>query len=212
MPQGGGGAARPPAAPAAHSYAIGYDLGASFRADQIGLDVNALVSGVQDGLGGVQPEYSQEALAAAMQQLAQKRIAILQKRNVEFLKQNATQQGVQVTPSGLQYQVLKQGAGASPAATDVVRTHYTGRLIDGSVFDSTQGGPPATFPVNQVIPGWTEALQKMKVGDQWRLFIPAELAYGPDGFGDAIPPHSTLIFDLQLLGIEAQPGPRQPQQ
>jgi FKBP-type peptidyl-prolyl cis-trans isomerase len=120
----------------------------------------------------------------------------------EFLATNKTKQGVVTTETGLQYFVTKSGAGKSPQATDVVRVNYSGMMLDGKVFDSTTGKEPAEFPVNRVIPGWTEALQKMSVGDKWRLYIPSHLAYGPQGPpGGPIPPFAVLIFDIELLGI-----------
>lgn len=120
----------------------------------------------------------------------------------KFLEQNAQQEGVKVTESGLQYLVLKEGTGAKPGPNDVVTVHYTGRLIDGTVFDSSvERGEPATFAVGQVIPGWVEGLQLMSEGAAWRLFIPSNLAYGPHGTGP-IQPNSTLIFDVQLKKVE----------
>ena len=119
-----------------------------------------------------------------------------------FLEENAKQEGVKVTASGLQYLVIKEGTGAKPGKNDAVTVHYTGRLIDGTVFDSSiERGEPATFGVGQVIAGWTEALQLMQEGAAWRLFIPSDLAYGSQGTGP-IRPHSTLIFDVQLLKVE----------
>lgn len=119
----------------------------------------------------------------------------------KFLEENAKQEGVTVTKSGLQYRVVKEGAGKQPGATDQVTVHYTGRLIDGTVFDSSvERGQPATFGVNQVIPGWVEALQMMNEGAEWQLYIPSDLAYGPHGAG-AIGPNSTLIFDVQLIKV-----------
>jgi FKBP-type peptidyl-prolyl cis-trans isomerase len=119
-----------------------------------------------------------------------------------FLAANAKKVGVKTTASGLQYKVIKSGAGPSPKPTDVVKVHYHGTLIDGTIFDSSvQRNTPATFPVNGVIPGWTEALQLMKVGDKWQLVIPAKLAYGEEGPGP-IGPNSVLIFEVELLGIE----------
>jgi FKBP-type peptidyl-prolyl cis-trans isomerase FklB len=119
-----------------------------------------------------------------------------------FLAANAKKDGVTTTASGLQYKVIKSGTGATPTASDQVKVDYTGTLIDGKVFDSSvQRGQPAVFPVGQVIPGWTEALQLMKVGDKWQLFIPAKLAYGDRGAGGAIPPNSALIFEVELLDI-----------
>ncbi len=123
------------------------------------------------------------------------------KAGEDFLAANAKKPGVKVLPSGLQYKVLKSGNGPSPKATDTVKTHYHGTFINGKVFDSSvERGEPVEFPVNGVIKGWTEALQLMKVGDKWQLFIPSDLAYGPDGQGP-IPPNSVLVFDVELLGI-----------
>jgi FKBP-type peptidyl-prolyl cis-trans isomerase len=120
-----------------------------------------------------------------------------------FLAANAKKEGVTTTASGLQYKVIKSGTGASPKATDQVKVHYTGTTIDGNVFDSSvQRGQPAVFPVNAVIPGWVEALQLMKAGDKWQLFIPARLAYGDRSPGAAIPANSVLIFEVELLDIE----------
>ena len=120
-----------------------------------------------------------------------------------FLAANAKQEGVTTTASGLQYKVLKSGTGESPKLTDTVKVHYHGTLIDGTVFDSSvQRGQPISFPVGGVIPGWVEALQLMKVGDKWRLFIPARLAYGDQSPSPAIPPNSVLIFEVELLGID----------
>jgi FKBP-type peptidyl-prolyl cis-trans isomerase FklB len=120
-----------------------------------------------------------------------------------FLAANAKKDGVTTTASGLQYKVIKSGTGASPKATDQVKVHYTGTTIDGHVFDSSvQRGQPAVFPVNAVIPGWVEALQLMKVGDKWQLFIPARLAYGARSPSPAIPPNSVLIFEVELIDIE----------
>ncbi len=121
----------------------------------------------------------------------------------EFLAENAKKDGVKTTASGLQYKVIKSGTGPTPKASDTVKVHYHGTLIDGTVFDSSvQRGEPITFPVTGVIPGWVEALQMMKVGDKWQLFIPAKLAYGEHSPTPAIPPNSVLIFEVELLGIE----------
>jgi FKBP-type peptidyl-prolyl cis-trans isomerase FklB len=126
-----------------------------------------------------------------------------------FLVGNKTKEGVTTRPSGLQYQVLRSGTGASPKATDTVKVHYEGTLLDGKVFDSSiKRNEPAVFPVNGVIAGWTEAMQLMRVGDKWRLFIPSELAYGARGAGDLIGPNAVLIFDVELLDIVAPPPAR----
>ena len=122
-----------------------------------------------------------------------------------FLAENAKRPEVKVTPSGLQYEVIEEGDGPTPTAQDSVTVHYTGKLIDGTVFDSSvERGAPATFGVSQVIPGWVEALQMMKTGSKWRLFIPSQLAYGPNGAGPVIGPDSTLIFDVELIKIEGK--------
>jgi FKBP-type peptidyl-prolyl cis-trans isomerase len=148
-----------------------------------------------------------------LQKLQEKRERELSEKNAkegkEFLAKNAKQKGVRITKSGLQYKVLKEGpkGGKSPKATDTVVTHYTGRLLDGTVFDSSMDrGHPASFPVGQVIKGWTEALQLMKPGDKWELYIPAELAYGEMGAGGRIPPNAVLIFELELLSIQEGAG------
>ena len=123
----------------------------------------------------------------------------------EFLAENAKNDSVVQTESGLQYMVLKEGTGIKPAATDTVTVHYTGKLIDGTVFDSSvERGEPATFPLDKVIPGWTEGLQLMSEGSEYRLFIPSELAYGSKGAGDKILPNATLIFDVQLIKVDKQ--------
>ena len=125
-----------------------------------------------------------------------------QEEGSKFLSENAQQEGVVTLPSGLQYKVVEDGEGEKPGPTDVVQVHYEGRLIDGTVFDSSmQRGVPAEFPVNRIIAGWTEALQLMAVGSEWELYIPAELAYGPQGAGGVIGPNATLIFKVQLLDI-----------
>ena len=122
----------------------------------------------------------------------------------EFLAENAKNDSVVQTESGLQYMVLKEGTGAKPGPTDIVTVHYTGKLLDGTVFDSSEGGEPATFPLDKVIPGWTEGLQLMSEGSEYRLFIPSELAYGSKGSGDKILPNATLIFDVKLIKVEKQ--------
>lgn len=141
-------------------------------------------------------------LEKEMQEANQK--AAKQNREIgeAFLSENAKREGVKTTASGLQYEVLESGNGAQPTVNDRVEVHYTGKLIDGTVFDSSvERGVPATFGVTQVIPGWVEALQLMHEGDQWRLYIPSDLAYGPNGAGGLIGPDTTLIFDVQLLRV-----------
>ena len=126
-----------------------------------------------------------------------------------FLAENGKKEGVKTTASGLQYKVVKSGSGKTPAVTDTVKVHYHGTLIDGTVFDSSvDRGEPVTFPVNGVIPGWTEALQLMKEGDKWQLVIPSKLAYGENGAGGKIGPNAVLQFDVELLGIEGDAKPK----
>lgn len=128
---------------------------------------------------------------------------LVQNENEKYLEENAKKEGVVVTESGLQYRIIKEGTGQKPGATDKVKVHYTGRLVNGKVFDSSEErGEPATFGVNQVIKGWTEALQMMPEGSEWELVIPSDLAYGQQGAGDNIPGGSTLIFNVKLLSIE----------
>ena len=177
------------------------------------LNVQDFANGVAAVYEGKKPEMTYEQakqtvqeffmqLEKEMQEANQK--AAKQNREIgeAFLSENAKREGVKTTASGLQYEVLESGNGAQPTANDRVEGHYTGKLIDGTVFDSSvERGVPATFGVTQVIPGWVEALQLMHEGDQWRLYIPSDLAYGPNGAGGLIGPDTTLIFDVQLLRV-----------
>jgi FKBP-type peptidyl-prolyl cis-trans isomerase len=194
------------------SYAIGLDIATSLKRQDIDVDVKALAAGLTDEFAGKPglTEEEQKAVILDLQKTARSKAEEKQKAAAEtnlkageaFLAANAKKEGVKTTASGLQYKVVKSGTGPSPKLTETVKVHYTGTLIDGTVFDSSvQRGTPATFPVNGVIPGWTEALQLMKVGDKWQVFIPAKLAYGEHG-PRSIGPNSTLIFDVELLGIE----------
>jgi FKBP-type peptidyl-prolyl cis-trans isomerase len=195
------------------SYSIGYDIGRSFKDRELDVELAMIVRGMKDALAGSDPVLTEEQMVLAMeefqkvfQQQAAQRAKKSAEEGVAFLAANGKREGVVTTASGLQYKVLKQGTGPSPKATDVVRTHYEGSFINGKVFDSSiKRGEPAAFGVNQVIPGWTEALQLMKVGDKWQLFVPSKLAYGPEGSQGAIPPDSTLIFEVELLEI-VNPG------
>ncbi len=197
--------ASPPVDARHYSYAIGMEIGTNFRRDGISLDFDSLLAGLKDALAGAKPRYDQKTCMQALQQLSQQRMTTMTQRNKQYLEENKKAPGVKVTASGLQYKVLKQGTGATPKASDTVSTHYRGTLIDGTEFDSSYARrQPATFPVGGVIPGWTEALKMMKVGDKWQLVIPSELAYGPRGAGDVIGPNSTLIFEIELLGIEGK--------
>jgi FKBP-type peptidyl-prolyl cis-trans isomerase FklB len=161
-----------------------------------------LIAGIKDAMNDAQPKYDEATCMKALQKLSEARAGSIVTKNKKFLEENKKAEGVVTLPSGLQYKVLKAGTGATPTAKDTVRTHYEGKLIDGTVFDSSlKRNEPAEFPVEGVIAGWTEALQKMKVGDKWQLFIPSELAYGEAGAGGVIPPHATLIFEIELLDI-----------
>lgn len=150
----------------------------------------------------VKPDEAQQVINAYLQELEAKATKVAKETGAKFLEENAKNEGVKVTASGLQYTVEKEGTGESPKATDEVTVHYTGRLLDGTVFDSSVSrGEPATFPLNRVIPGWTEGVQLMKEGGKYMFFIPSELAYGAQGIPGAIPPHSTLIFEVELIKV-----------
>lgn len=199
-------------------YSIGANIGMSLASQGIAgdIDVDALVAGIRDSMGG-DLQMSEEELVAVLQEFstaqqlkAAAAVEQMSQAGRDFLTQNATRDGVTSTASGLQYEVLTAGAdagAAKPAATDTVNVHYHGTLIDGTVFDSSvDRGEPITFPLDGVIPGWTEGLQLMKVGDKFRFFIPSELGYGANPVGP-IPANSVLVFDVELLGIETPPSP-----
>ena len=195
-------------------YAIGAQIGSQLAMTKDDIDSNALILGLTDAMNGTELKLTEQQMQEAkmafqkkVQEKAQEEMTKLAEANKaegeKFLAENKTKEGVVTLPSGLQYKVIQVGTGATPTAADTVVTHYTGTLINGQVFDSSvQRGEPATFPVNGVISGWTEALQHMKVGAKWQLFIPAELAYGERGAGQTIAPNSTLIFDIELLEIK----------
>ena len=176
------------------SYALGLSIGNNFQNSGIkDLQVEDFIKGLTDVMEEKQPAITYDEAKEVINEYFIK----LQKEKMEINKKAGEE-----LPSGLQYQVLKQGNGAKPSATDKVKCHYHGTLINGTVFDSSvQRGQPAVFGVNQVIPGWVEALQLMPVGSKWRLFIPSNLAYGEHGAGEMIEPNSTLIFDVELLDI-----------
>jgi FKBP-type peptidyl-prolyl cis-trans isomerase FklB len=195
------------------SYGLGITLGRQLKGQFIDPDLEPFIQGLKDGLAGnkshLTDEQIQQALTAFQQEvLARQQEAMKAEREknkkagAEFLAANGKKEGVKTLPSGLQYKVIKEGTGATPKVTDTVTTHYRGTLIDGTEFDSSiKRGEPASFPVTDVIKGWTEALQLMKVGSKWQLVIPAELAYGERGSPPVIPPNATLVFDIELLGI-----------
>ncbi|HWN94126.1 MAG TPA: FKBP-type peptidyl-prolyl cis-trans isomerase [Methylomirabilota bacterium] len=195
------------------SYAIGMDIGSNFKRQDIDVDARALAAGITDSLAG-KPQLTEAEAKQVLNDLRTQLMGKAESKQKEageknlkdgekFLAENKKKEGVKSTASGLQYKVLKSGAGKTPKATDTVKVHYHGTLIDGSVFDSSvERGEPTSFPVNQVIPGWTEVLQLMKEGDKWQVYIPSQLAYGPQGPSPKIGPNSTLIFDVELLAIE----------
>ena len=189
------------------SYAIGLSIGNNFQNSGINdLQIEDFVKGLKDILGGQTPEISydeaKQVINDYFMKLQKEKFEINKKAGEEFLNINKGKAGVVTLPSGLQYQVLQKGEGPKPTASDKVKCHYHGTLINGTVFDSSvQRGEPAVFGVSQVIPGWVEALQLMPVGSKWRLFIPSDLAYGEHGAGEAIEPNSALVFDVELLDI-----------
>jgi FKBP-type peptidyl-prolyl cis-trans isomerase FklB len=202
------------------SYGIGFNIGSDVRrkgaADE--LDVSAMLRGVADGITGNKLALAEKDLQEAMERFGKdlmqrqadraKVVGAKNKKEGEaFLAANKSKEGVKTTASGLQYKVLVPGKGATPGPTDTVRVDYRGTLIDGTVFDSS-GGEPVEFPVNRVIPGWTEALQLMKVGDKWQLFIPSGLAYKEHGSGKDIGPHAVLIFEVELKDVKKTSGAR----
>lgn len=186
------------------SYLIGFRQAQNIQAQggEI-INMQAYALGASDAIAGNEsqvPEENEEKLMGVLTE------ALMQQKSASgetFMQDNAARPEVTTTESGLQYEVLVEGTGPKPAATDTVVTHYHGELTDGSVFDSSvERGSPASFPVNRVIAGWTEALQMMGVGSKWRLVIPPELAYGERGAGGAIPPNATLVFEVELLEIQ----------
>ena len=190
------------------SYALGMSVANNILASGVkNLEVEEFAKAVKAVLGGEPMELSideaQETLTVYFTKLQEEQVAGLKAEGEAFLAENAKKEGVVTLPSGLQYKVLNSGNGATPKATDSVECHYEGRLISGTVFDSSyQRGETATFGVNQVIAGWVEALQLMKEGDKWQLYIPYNLAYGERGAGAQIPPYSTLIFDVELVTVK----------
>lgn len=190
------------------SYALGLSLGQNLLGSGVkNLNYQDLAQGIEDMLSAKTPQISlqeaQQILQKYFTELEQEMTAAEKERGKAFLDENAKRSGVKVTASGLQYEVLEATLGRKPKATDTVRVHYEGTLIDGTVFDSSyRRGEPISFPLNQVIKGWTEGLQLMGIGSKYKFFIPYNLAYGERGAGQQIPPYATLIFTVELLDIE----------
>jgi FKBP-type peptidyl-prolyl cis-trans isomerase len=190
------------------SYALGLNIGSSLKdglkGDNVNPDFDELMKGMKDGLFGKNPRFSldeaREKIEAAFTALTQsKNEEAIQKEN-NFLTENAKKPGIQITPSGMQYEVLVQGNGPKPLEDSIVKVHYEGKLIDGNVFDDSNDGEPVIFPLNEVIPGWSEGLRLMNVGSKYILYIPSEIGYGSQDYGP-IPAYSTLIFTVELFGI-----------
>ncbi len=200
------------------SYAIGYQIGRSMKNDNIRINLQVFTKAIEDVLKGRELAMSQDEIKETIMGFQKEMMAKSEKLMKEtaekneaegkkFFEANAKKPGVKVLPSGLQYKVIKEGTGENPKATDKVKVKYKGTLINGKEFDSTEkyGGQPLTIGVGNVIPGWSEALQLMKVGSKWEIYIPAKLGYGDRGAGPMIPPGSALIFEVELLGIEKAP-------
>ena len=189
------------------SYALGLSIGQNFKASGIkAITSEDFIAGLQDALTDREPqmtnERAREVVTQLFMRLQQEEAELNAAAGKEYQEIMRHKSGVVTLPSGLQYEVIKEGSGAKPKATDKVKVHYHGTLINGVVFDSSvERGEPAEFPLNAVIPGWTEILQLMPVGSKWRVVIPAELAYGSRGAGDVIRPNMTLIFEIELLDI-----------
>ena len=201
------------------SYSFGMQYGGFLKQNSIEIDLAEFSKAVNETLAGkttMTDQKAQEVMSAFRADMMTKRTAKQkeqgdknEKEGKDFLEANAKKEGIKSTPSGLQYKILKEGSGAKPTATDRVKTHYKGTLIDGTEFDSSYSrGEPATFPVNGVIAGWTEALQLMPEGAKWQLFIPGALAYKERGSGQKIGPNATLLFDIELLEIVKAEAPK----
>ena len=195
------------------SYSLGYQFGQSLKAQGLDINLDLYASGIKDALGGKDPSLSQEEMQKTVLELQKRLTAARQKeskgiaeKNLSegkaFMDENKKKEGVITLPSGLQYKVLAEGSGKTPKAADQVTVNYKGTLINGTEFDNSyKRGQPATFKTNGVIKGWTEALQLMKEGSKWQLFIPPQLGYGERGAGP-VPPNSTLIFEVELISVQ----------
>jgi FKBP-type peptidyl-prolyl cis-trans isomerase FklB len=188
------------------SYSLGVLFAQNFKnGEKINIDANSMAKGFQDAVAGtesIKVEQANQLFSQYMAEASKSKFAATVEKGKKFLEENAKRPGVKVTASGLQYEVMVDGTGIIPKATDKVTTHYHGTLLDGKVFDSSvQRGQPIDFPVNGVIQGWQEALQLMKTGSKWKLFVPYNLAYGERGAGADIGPYETLIFEVELLKV-----------
>ena len=198
------------------SYGIAFGLGQRMAQDGMPMDIDAFAAGFRDGAEGKEGKMTQEEIAAEMQAYQEKMMAEQQAAQAAlgeanlaaanaYMEENKAREGVVVTESGLQYEIIEAGEGNKPGAEDTVEVHYRGTLIDGTEFDSSyKRGETVTFGVGQVIPGWTAALQLMPVGSKWNLYIPPELGYGAGGAGQMIGPNAALIFEVELVAIPSQ--------
>ena len=197
------------------SYSIGFQMAQDLQRQGIAIDPDLVKRGMQDALSGTQPKLPAEEMRQSLMEIRKKAMAAQQKQRDAraaqnkaqadaFLQANSRKEGVKTLPSGLQYKVINEGQGKKPGPTDSVTVHYRGTLVSGKEFDSSYSrNQPATFQVDRVIKGWTEALQLMQEGAKWQLFIPPDLAYGERGAGANIPPNSALIFEVELISIAA---------
>lgn len=189
------------------SYGLGMGIGQNLLSMGVkDMNIEDFIKGISDVLLGNKTELThseaQKVVNEHFQKLAEEAYAVNRNAGEKFLAENAKKESITTLPSGLQYEVIKEGNGKKPSATDRVQCHYEGTLIDGTIFDSSiKRGEPAVFGVNQVIKGWVEALQLMQEGAKWRLYIPYDMAYGEHGAGEMIPPYSALIFDVELIKV-----------
>lgn len=195
------------------NYSVGYRIGSDFRYQDIEIRPEAVIRGIQDAMNDNQGQMTAAEMQQVMvdlgkrlsgkkRELRKAHLQQLKEQSKAFHQTNSDNPSITTTESGLQYRILEQGHGKQAASTDKVLVHYTGKLVDGTIFDSSiNRGKAASFRVDRVIKGWTEALQLMKAGDRWQLYIPPDLAYGEKGAPPKIPPHSTLIFDVELISI-----------
>ena len=199
------------------SYAVGLNIGMNFKRQNIDINPDLIITGLKDGMAGkpqMTTDQVREVMVAFEKDMQAKQVEAGKKNeadSLKFLEDNKKKEGVKTTASGLQYKVIKEGSGASPKDTDTVTVNYRGTLIDGTEFDSSyKRGQPATFPVGGVIKGWGEALKLMKPGSKYQLFIPPNLAYGEHSPSPAVPPNSALIFEVELISVQASPESSSP--
>lgn len=205
------------------SYAMGMYFGTGWKSHGVDVDLDTLIRGIKDSEAGRTNLMTPDQMRSELMQLQRSIMANQQKEQAQqgqqneqegeaFLAHNKTQPGVVTLPDGLQYKVITDGSGATPGPNDIVTVNYQGTFVNGKEFDSSyKRGRPAEFPVTGVIPGWTEALEKMKVGSKWEVYVPSSLAYGPNGRQPLVGPNETLIFEVELLGVKARPAPPQVQ-